>query len=62
MRKPKDWGQTCPNPVCTHSRRMQQGNMSAIATYRTQSGKRRILRCHTCDPHSAPFSAFLKPF
>jgi IS1 family transposase len=32
---------------------MQQGNVSAIATYLTQSGKRRVLRCHTCAPHFA---------
>ena len=49
MRTPKDWGQPCPNPACTHYSRMQQGNVSAIATYRTQSGKRRIFRCHTCE-------------
>jgi IS1 family transposase/transposase-like protein len=48
MRKPKDWGQPCPNPECTHYRRLQQGNVSAIATYLTQSGKRRIFCCHTC--------------
>src|SRR2546430_2411516 len=53
MRKPKDWGQPCPNPECFHYRRMQQGNVSAIATYLTQSGKRRIFRCHTC---ATPFS------
>src|SRR5713101_6036934 len=53
MRKPKDWGQPCPNPECTHYRRMQQGNVSAIATYLTQSGKRRILRCRTCATHFA---------
>src|SRR5437870_90121 len=53
MRKPKDWGQPCPNPECTHSRRMQQGNVSSIATYLTQSGKRRIFRCHTCATHFA---------
>jgi IS1 family transposase/transposase-like protein len=51
MRKPKDWGQSCPNPECTHYRRMQQGNVSAIATYLTQSGKRRIFRCNTCATH-----------
>jgi IS1 family transposase/transposase-like protein len=51
MRKPQDWGQPCPNPACTHDRRMQQGNVSAIATYLTQSGKRRIFRCHTCATH-----------
>jgi len=32
---------------------MQQGNVSAIATYLPQSGKRRIFRCHTCE---TPFS------
>jgi IS1 family transposase/transposase-like protein len=48
MRKPKDWGQPCPHPECTHYRRLQQGNVSAIATYLTQSGKRRIFCCHTC--------------
>ena len=53
MRTPKDWGQPCPNPACAHYRRMQQGNVSAIATYLTQSGKRRIFRCHTCE---TPFS------
>ena len=53
MRKPKDWGQPCPNPECTHYRRLQQGNVSAIATYLTQSGKRRIFRCHTCATHFA---------
>src|SRR5256714_10643364 len=53
MRTPKDWGQPCPNPQCTHYRRMQQGNVSAIATSLTQSGKRRIFRCHTCE---TPFS------
>ena len=53
MRTPKDWGQPCPNPECVHYNRMQQGNVSAIATYLTQSGKRRIFRCHTCE---MPFS------
>src|SRR5712691_11824475 len=49
MRTPKDWGQPCPNPECVHYNRMRQGNVSAIATYLTQSGKRRIFRCHTCE-------------
>jgi IS1 family transposase/transposase-like protein len=53
MRKPQDWGQPCPNPECAHYRRMQQGNVSAIATYLTQSGKRRIFRCRTCATHFA---------
>src|SRR5262245_54799078 len=51
MRKPQEWGQPCPNPACAHYRRMQQGNVSAIAKYLTQSGKRRILRCSTCATH-----------
>jgi IS1 family transposase/transposase-like protein len=53
MRKPKDWGQPCPNPDCAHYRLMNRGNISAISTYLTQSGKRRIFRCRTCEQ---PFS------
>jgi IS1 family transposase/transposase-like protein len=53
MRTPKDWGQPCPNPACVHYNRMKQGNVSAIATYLTQSGKRRIFRCHTCETQFA---------
>ena len=51
MRTPKDWDQPCPNPACVHYNRRQQVNVSAIATYLTQSGKRRIFRCHTCETH-----------
>jgi len=53
MRKPKHWGQPCPNPDCSHSRLMDRGNISAISTYLTQSGKRRIFRCSACEQ---PFS------
>jgi IS1 family transposase/transposase-like protein len=53
MRKPQDWGQPCPNPDCSHYRLINRGNMSAIATYLTQSGKRRIFRCSACEQ---PFS------
>ena len=49
MRTPKDWGQPCPNPDCTHYRLMHRGNIRAIATYLTQSGKRRIFRCSKCE-------------
>ena len=49
MQTPKDWGQPCPNPACVHYHRMRQGNVSAIATYLTHSGKRRLLRCHTWE-------------
>src|SRR5712692_12108618 len=51
MRKPKDWGQPCPNPECTHYSRTTCGNVSAIATSLTPSGKRRIFRCHACETH-----------
>ena len=53
MRKPKDWGHPCPNPECRHYKRMQQGNVSAIATSLTQSGKRRLFCCHPCATHFA---------
>ena len=49
MRTPKDWGQPCPNPACAHYSRTTGGNVSAIATYLPQSGKRRLLRCRTCE-------------
>ena len=53
MRTPKDWGQPCPNPECVHYNRKQQGNVSAIATYLTPSGKRRLFRCHACETQFA---------
>jgi IS1 family transposase/transposase-like protein len=49
MRKPQDWGHPCANPDCSHSRLINRGNMSAIATYLTQRGKRRIFRCSKCE-------------
>jgi transposase-like protein len=49
MRKPKDWGQPCLNPDCTHYRLINRGNMSAISTSLTQSGKRRIFLCNACE-------------
>ena len=49
MRKPKAWGHPCPNPDCSHYRLINRGNISAIATYLTQSGKRRIFRCGKCE-------------
>jgi IS1 family transposase len=53
MRKPKNWGQPCPNPDGSHSRLMDRGNMSASSTSLTQSGKRRICRGSACEQ---PFS------
>ena len=49
MRTARDWGQACPNPDCSHYTRMHQGNISAVATYMTESGKRRIFRCSACQ-------------
>ena len=48
MRKPKDWGQPCPNPECSHYKLMNRGNVSSIASYLTNSGKRRIFSCNKC--------------
>jgi hypothetical protein len=65
MRTAKDWGQPCPNPNCTQFHRINCGNISAIATYMTQSGKRRIFRClrmrrELLKKHAKrPFSTFV---
>ncbi len=48
MRKPKAWNQPCPNQNCKHYQLMNRGNISAIATYLTASGRRRIFHCQTC--------------
>ena len=48
MRKAKDWEQPCPNPACSHYTRMHRENVKAIATYQTQSGRRRIFVCKAC--------------
>jgi IS1 family transposase len=48
MRKAQDWDQPCPNPDCSLYKMMHKGNVSAISTYMTHSGKRRILRCAQC--------------
>ena len=44
MRKPKDWGQPCPNPDCSYYRLINRRKISTISTYLSQSGKRRIFR------------------
>ena len=49
MREPKTWGQPCPNPDGSSYRLINCGNVSAISTYLTQSGKRRIFRCKDCE-------------
>src|SRR5213594_919352 len=49
MRKPQDWEQYCPNPDCKYHNLMKQGNISSIATYMSESGKRRIFKCSKCE-------------
>src|SRR6266851_1144059 len=53
MRTPKACGQPCPNPDCAYAQMINRGNIRAISTYLTQSGKRRIFQCTTCG---TPFS------
>src|SRR5437764_903989 len=53
MRTPKAWGQPCPNPDCAYAQMLNRGNIRAVSTYLTQSGKRRIFQCTTCG---TPFS------
>jgi hypothetical protein len=48
MRDAKHWSQPCPNTQCAQYNLMNTRNVSAIATYLPQSGKRRIFRCRTC--------------
>jgi hypothetical protein len=53
MRKAQAWNQPCPNSDCQDHQRMNRGNISAVATYLTASGKRRIFHCKTCDQNFA---------
>lgn len=48
MKRAKDWGQPCPNPACSHYSMKNLGNVRAIATYQSQSGRRRIFECKEC--------------
>jgi transposase-like protein len=49
MRKAHNWNQPCPNPTCTQYGQKNQGNIRSIASYMTQSGKRRVFHCTTCN-------------
>ncbi len=49
MRQPRDWGHPCPHAECPLFKRMNRGNVSAISTDMTTSGKRRIFRCRRCE-------------
>lgn len=48
MRKAKNWNQPCPNTTCCQYGQKHQGNIRCLASYMTQSGKRRIFECTTC--------------
>ena len=49
MRRPRAWGQPCPKAKCPFFKLMDRGHVSAISTYMTESGKRRIFRCQRCE-------------
>lgn len=49
MRNPSDWDQPCPNPECSQYKLMNRGNVKALSTYQTRSGKRRIFQCTRCQ-------------
>ena len=49
MRRPRAWGQPCPQAKCPLFTRMDRGHVSAISTSMTESGKRRIFRCQRCE-------------
>ncbi len=48
MKRPQSWNQPCPNDDCRDGGHPNRGNVRSIATYMTQSGKRRIFECTTC--------------
>ena len=50
MRTPQAWGQPCPHPDCASAQMIHRGNLRAISTSLTQSGKRRRCQCPTCGP------------
>src|SRR6267142_323993 len=49
MRRPRAWGQPCPKAKCPLFKLMERGHVSAISTYMTESGTRRIFRCQRCE-------------
>src|SRR6266516_35850 len=49
MRRPRAWGQPCPQAKCPLFKLMDRGHVSAISTSMTESGKRRIFRCQRCE-------------
>ncbi len=49
MRKASNWNQPCPNKNCECHGQINQNNISAVSTYMTKSGKRRIFKCSKCN-------------
>ncbi len=49
MKKPQNWGQSCPNRNCNCYNKNSQGNIRSVASYLTKSGKRRIFECKVCN-------------
>lgn len=49
MKQASDWNQPCPNKKCVHYGQVNQKNIISISTYMTQSGKRHIFQCKTCN-------------
>jgi IS1 family transposase/transposase-like protein len=49
MKKPKNWGHPCPNKNCEHHGQLNKDNIISQSTYMTQSGKRRIFHCNSCE-------------
>jgi len=50
---PEVLGQSCPNTRCAQHNLVNKGNVSAIATYMTQSSKGCLFRCKTYTTTSA---------
>ncbi|HPZ10612.1 MAG TPA: hypothetical protein PL110_21160, partial [Candidatus Eremiobacteraeota bacterium] len=48
IKKPQNWGQTCPNPNFNCYGKNSQGSIRSVASYLTRSGKRRIFECKVC--------------
>ena len=48
MNRPKNWKQPCPNLECKYYTLIGHGTVSALSTYSTQSGRRRIFSCKEC--------------
>jgi IS1 family transposase/transposase-like protein len=48
MRKAKNWNEACPNKKCENYGELGLGNIISTATYKSQSGPRRVFKCKSC--------------